>query len=79
MLFTSLQGDNKDKFALDGISKSLEANTQYGASSSGSHKDLYPDTAIPGTVFLFLLDHFENCGDWSLHLNFTVIELTPVI
>ncbi|KAG2655076.1 hypothetical protein PVAP13_1NG552600 [Panicum virgatum] len=42
------KGDNKDKFALDGISKSLEANTQYGASSSGSLKDMYPDTAVPG-------------------------------
>ena len=65
MLFTSLQGDNKDKFTLDGISKSSEENTQYGASSSGSHKDLYPDTAIPGTVFLFLIDHFKNCGDYT--------------
>jgi len=43
----SQKGDNKDKFTLDGISKSSEENTQYGASSSGSHKDLYPDTAIP--------------------------------
>jgi hypothetical protein len=65
VLFTSLQGDNKDKFALDGISKPSEANAQYGASSSGSHKDLYPDTAVPGTVFLFLIDHFENCGDYT--------------
>ena len=65
LLFTSLQGDNKDKFTLDGISKSSEENTQYGASSSGSHKDLYPDTAIPGTVFLFLIDHFKNCGDYT--------------
>ncbi|RLN08374.1 NAC domain-containing protein 53 [Panicum miliaceum] len=40
------KGDNKDKFAL-GISKSSEANAQYGASSSGSHTDLYPDTAVP--------------------------------
>ncbi|OEL37902.1 NAC domain-containing protein 53 [Dichanthelium oligosanthes] len=41
------KGDNKDKLTFDGISKASGANAQYGASSSGSHEDLYPDTAVP--------------------------------
>ncbi|WVZ73099.1 hypothetical protein U9M48_021447 [Paspalum notatum var. saurae] len=41
------KGDNKDKFTFDGISRASEANAQYGASSSGSHEDCYPETAIP--------------------------------
>ncbi|KAJ1281681.1 hypothetical protein BS78_04G324400 [Paspalum vaginatum] len=41
------KGDNKDKFTFDGISRASEANAQYGASSSGSHEDRYPETAIP--------------------------------
>uniref|UniRef100_A0A0D9VMU5 NAC domain-containing protein n=1 Tax=Leersia perrieri TaxID=77586 RepID=A0A0D9VMU5_9ORYZ len=35
--------DNKEKFTLDGMSNS----TLYGASSSGSHGNMYPDTAVP--------------------------------
>ncbi|XP_062221469.1 NAC domain-containing protein 78-like [Phragmites australis] len=42
------KGDNKDKFTFDGISKASVA--QYGASSSGSHEDLYPDTAVPDAL-----------------------------
>lgn len=41
------KGDSEDKFTFDGISKASEANGQYGASSSGSLQDLYPDTAVP--------------------------------
>ncbi|TVU27652.1 hypothetical protein EJB05_19148 [Eragrostis curvula] len=39
--------DIKDKSTFGGISKTLVADGQYGASSSGSHEDLYPDTAVP--------------------------------
>jgi hypothetical protein len=54
-LFTYLQSDNKDKFTFNGISEVPEANAQYGASSSGSHEDLYTDTEFPGTLVIFLL------------------------
>lgn len=40
----SLQDDNNNKFTLDGISNTA----LYGASSSGSHGNMYPDTAVPG-------------------------------
>ena len=56
-----------------------EANPQYGASSSGSHEDLYTDTEFLGTLVIFLLFiyqylamytyivelHFECCGAYS--------------
>ncbi|RCV08997.1 hypothetical protein SETIT_1G371600v2 [Setaria italica] len=41
------KGDNKVGFTFDGIAKASEANVQYSASSSGSHEDLYPDSAVP--------------------------------
>ncbi|XP_062220792.1 NAC domain-containing protein 53-like [Phragmites australis] len=40
------KGNNKGKFTFDGIPKASDANAKYGASSSGSHEDLYPDTAV---------------------------------
>ncbi|CAN6279561.1 unnamed protein product [Urochloa humidicola] len=41
------KGDNKGDFTFHGIPKASEANSQYSASSSGSHGDLYPDTVVP--------------------------------
>ncbi|CAL5020297.1 unnamed protein product [Urochloa decumbens] len=42
------KGDNKGHLTFHGIPKASEANSQYSASSSsGSHGDLYPDTAVP--------------------------------
>ncbi|KAG8060819.1 hypothetical protein GUJ93_ZPchr0002g24748 [Zizania palustris] len=42
--------DNNGKFTLDGVSSTTGANTLYGASSSGSLGNMYPDTAVPGMV-----------------------------
>ncbi|KAL5207701.1 hypothetical protein ABZP36_032136 [Zizania latifolia] len=39
--------DNNGKFTLDGVSSTTGANTLYGASSSGSLGNMYPDTAVP--------------------------------
>jgi hypothetical protein len=78
-LFTNLQSDKEDKFTFEGISEVPEANPQYGASSSGSHEDLYTDTEFLGTLVIFLLFiyqylamytyivelHFECCGAYS--------------
>ncbi|KAF8779502.1 hypothetical protein HU200_002549 [Digitaria exilis] len=50
---TSLQVANKVEFTFDGIGKASEASGQYSASSSGSHEDTYPDTAVPGTSSRF--------------------------
>ncbi|KAL6591530.1 hypothetical protein ACP70R_050033 [Stipagrostis hirtigluma subsp. patula] len=47
MSISAQKGDSKDGFTFYGISKAPDASAQYGASSSGSHDDLYPDTAIP--------------------------------
>nr|APZ76781.1 NAC3 transcription factor [Bambusa emeiensis] len=41
------KGNNMDGYTFDGISKTSDANSQYGASSSGSHENQYPDTAVP--------------------------------
>ncbi|KAG8072958.1 hypothetical protein GUJ93_ZPchr0006g40769 [Zizania palustris] len=38
--------DNNGKFTLDGVSSCTGADTLYGASSSGSHGDMYPETAV---------------------------------
>jgi len=42
------KSDKEDKFTFEGISEVPEANPQYGASSSGSHEDLYTDTEFLG-------------------------------
>ncbi|KAK3159510.1 hypothetical protein QOZ80_2AG0150980 [Eleusine coracana subsp. coracana] len=42
--------NNKDMSTFDGIYKTPAANDQYGASSSGSHEDLYPDKPVDGTA-----------------------------
>ncbi|KAL6911279.1 hypothetical protein ACP4OV_000084 [Aristida adscensionis] len=47
MSIAAQKDDNKDVFTSDGIYKASAANAQYGASSSGSHDNLYPDT-VPG-------------------------------
>jgi hypothetical protein len=54
---TSLQGDYKEESAFDGISKTSVANGDYGASSSGSHEDLYPDDAVPGNFVILRLSY----------------------
>lgn len=40
--------ENMDGFTFDGISETSNAKVEYGASSSGSRENLYPDTALPG-------------------------------
>ena len=72
-MFTNLQSDKEDKFTFEGISEVPEANPQYGASSSGSHEDLYTDTEFLGTLVIFLLFIYQY-----LALYTYIVELSTV-
>ncbi|XP_051191966.1 uncharacterized protein [Lolium perenne] len=48
MLNFAQKDESKDGSTFDGISTFTNAKAQYGASSSGSRGNLYPDSALPG-------------------------------
>jgi hypothetical protein len=62
-----LQDESKDGSTFDGISTFTNAKAQYGASSSGSRGNLYPDSDLPGTVLRPSVLYFQTPYRQSLN------------